>query len=53
MLEQYDRFTVASSCACCAGEQHDHAPAPAPQPPEDLRCTACGRAIYRAMPAVH
>lgn len=54
MLEQYDRFTVASSCACCAGETHaDLAPTPAPQPPEDLSCTACGRAIYRAMPAVH
>ncbi len=54
MLEQYDRFTVASSCACCAGKTHaDHVPTPTPQPLEDLSCTSCGRAIYRAMPAVH
>ncbi|KRB91995.1 MULTISPECIES: hypothetical protein [unclassified Sphingomonas] len=51
MLEQYDRFTTASSCACCAGETHPD-PSPAVQhPPEDISCTACGRAIYRAMPA--
>ena len=51
MLAQYDRFTVASSCSCCAGEAHA-GPAPARhEPPEDISCAACGRAIYRAMPA--
>nr|WP_047167813.1 hypothetical protein [Sphingomonas sp. Y57] len=52
MLAQYDRFTIASSCSCCAGETHA-APIPVLQheQPEDISCTACGRAIYRAMPA--
>ncbi|MES2497361.1 MAG: hypothetical protein V4618_14705 [Pseudomonadota bacterium] len=49
MLEQYDRFTTASNCSCCAGQEHS---TPAAQhPPQDISCTACGRAIYRALPA--
>jgi hypothetical protein len=48
MLAQLDRFTVPSSCACCGGAPALHAAA-APLPTEDLCCTACGRAIYRAV----
>lgn len=53
MLEQYDRFTVASSCSCCTGEAHSHPDHVRHEEPEDISCSACGRAIYRAMPATH
>lgn len=52
MLAQLDRATVPSGCACCgdAPPARDGRPA---SPPEDIRCAACGRAIYRAVaPAV-
>jgi hypothetical protein len=51
MLAQYDRFTVASSCSCCAGETHAGSAPARHERPEDISCAACGRAIYRAMPA--
>ena len=53
MLAELDRFTMASGCACCGGAPAQHAQhaAPIAQPTEDLCCAACGRAIYRAMPA--
>ncbi|MGD9811522.1 MAG: hypothetical protein AB7U35_09345 [Sphingobium sp.] len=51
MLEMLDRFTMPSSCACCGGDPHPD-PAPeteAPAAMEDICCTSCGRAIYRAV----
>jgi len=53
MLERYDRFTIASSCSCCTGEAPSHPAHVRQEEPEDISCTACGRAIYRAMPATH
>lgn len=49
MLAQLDRFTVASGCACCGGGPAQHSAPAAPLPTEDIACSACGRAIYRAV----
>jgi len=44
MLAQFDSVTSPSSCACCGPVTAD----PVAIPADDLRCAACGRAIYRA-----
>ncbi|WP_168355876.1 hypothetical protein [Sphingomonas gei] len=46
MLAQLDRVTLPSGCACCGGAPSQHVAA-VPLPTEDIRCAACGRAIYR------
>lgn len=52
MMDQYDRMSAGSGCACCAGPAgHTHAPANAPPvvsaPASDLCCSSCGKAIFR------
>ena len=49
MLAQLDRVMVPSGCACCGGAPSQVAATPLPT--EDIRCAACGRAIYRGFAA--
>ncbi|MEZ5709901.1 MAG: hypothetical protein R3E02_10995 [Blastomonas sp.] len=52
MLDQYDRHSHASSCSCCGDMQHSTDEPTQPEAAQDISCEACGRAIFRAMPAM-